>query len=178
MKEYPIIASVTDLSKVDSVIKSKVQRVNLVTGDICVLKDLVIKVQNSGKKAFVHMEMINGVGRDSIAIKYLHENFNIDGIISTRGNNISAAKALGLAATLRIFAIDTTAVESAIKIINKTMPDQVELMPGLMPKVIKYVKSRIRQPIIVGGLIRSEEEVKQAIHSGADYVSTAGVQLW
>lgn len=178
MKKYPIIASVTDLSKVDGVIGSKIQRVNLVTGDICILKELVTKLHNAGKRVFVHLEMISGVGRDSTAIKYLYENFNIDGIISTKANNIAAAKALGLSATLRVFAIDTTALESAIRVINKAKPDQVELMPGLMPSVIKSVKSKIKQPIIAGGLIRTPEEVRQAIAGGADYVSTAGTVLW
>jgi glycerol uptake operon antiterminator len=62
--------------------------------------------------------------------------------------------------------------------IKNCTPDEVELMPGLMPRIIRDMKQRIKQPLIVGGLIRHKEEISSALQSGADYVSIGDAALW
>ena len=57
-------------------------------------------------------------------------------------------------------------------------PDAIEIMPGIMPKITKKLSSVISVPIIMGGLISEEEDVKKAIESGALGVSTSCSPLW
>ncbi|WP_166245090.1 glycerol-3-phosphate responsive antiterminator [Paenibacillus turpanensis] len=177
-QQNPIIASVTKPEQIEAALQSKVTRVNLMTGDILSLSDLISQFHAAGKQVYVHLEMVNGIGRDSSAVQYLAKNFGIAGIVSTKSNAIAAARQAGIRSIQRIFVIDTAALETAIKMIGQAQPDEVELMPGLMPRVIGELKERIKQPLIVGGLIRSEEEIRVALDSGADHVSIGDKRFW
>jgi len=44
--------------------------------------------------------------------------------------------------------------------------------------MIKEVKEKTNIKILAGGLIRTPEEVKRAIESGADAVTTSKRELW
>lgn len=178
MKHNPIIASITEESQIRQAISCTVKRVNLMTGNISNLGQLVRPLQEAGKQVFVHVEMVGGIGRDAAAIQYLAEAFKVDGIITTKSNAITTARQHGLASIQRVFAIDSAAIETALRMIKSSNPDEVELMPGLMPRIISEMKQRIKQPLIVGGLIRHEEEISSALDSGADYVSIGDASLW
>lgn len=177
-KPLPIIASITKTEQIPYAIKSSVRRVNMMTGDILSLREMIDNLHEAGKLVYVHLEMVGGIGRDSSAVKYLAENFGIDGIISTKSNAIAAAKQAKIRSIQRIFAIDTAAVETAIKMVGQVQPDEVELMPGLMPRIIGELKQQLNRPLIVGGLIRSETEIRTALESGADHVSIGDRRFW
>ena len=58
-------------------------------------------------------------------------------------------------------------------------PDAVEIMPGIIPRVIKRIKSEIPEiPIIAGGLIESKEDIMDVLKSGGIAVSTSKESLW
>ncbi|WP_440108708.1 glycerol-3-phosphate responsive antiterminator [Paenibacillus sp. QZ-Y1] len=178
MKNYPIIASITVDEQISQAIASDVKRVILMTGNITNLGTIIESLHQSGKQAYVHTEMVSGIGRDASAIQYLADVFKVDGIVTTKSNAVSAAKQAGILSIQRIFAIDTAAIETAVRMIKSYKPDEVELMPGLMPRIIQELKERISQPLIVGGLIRHEEEIKQALKAGADFVSVGHEKFW
>ena len=54
----------------------------------------------------------------------------------------------------------------------------IEVMPGVSPNIIRKLKTRTGVPIIAGGLIDDEEEVRVAIESGARAISTGARKLW
>ncbi|GFZ96248.1 transcriptional regulator [Paenibacillus marchantiophytorum] len=178
MNPFPIIASVTKEEQIPKMLQSKVERINLMTGHIGNLESIIRQAHDSGKKVYVHMEMVAGLGKDSYAISYLAEKFQIDGILTTKSAAVTAARQAGLKTIQRIFAIDSAAIQTAIRMINSSQPDEVELMPGLMPRVIRELKGTIKQPLIVGGLIRYEHEMTEALASGADYISTGDPAMW
>ncbi|SMG57475.1 glycerol-3-phosphate responsive antiterminator [Paenibacillus aquistagni] len=178
MKNYPIIASITIDEQIAQAVASDVKRVILMTGNITNLRTIIESLHLSGKQVYVHTEMVAGIGRDASAIQYLADVFKVDGIVTTKSNAVAAAKQAGILSIQRIFAIDTAAVETAIRMITSCKPDEVELMPGLMPRVIEELKERISQPLIVGGLIRYEQEIEQALQSGADFVSIGHARFW
>lgn len=178
MKNYPIIASITVDEQIAQAMASDVKRVILMTGNITNLGSIIDRLHQSGKQAYVHTEMVSGIGRDASAIQYLADVFKVDGIVTTKSNAVSAAKQAGIRSIQRIFAIDSAAIETAVRMIKSYKPDEVELMPGLMPRVIQELNERITQPLIVGGLIRHEEEIQQALKSGADFVSIGHEKFW
>jgi len=52
-------------------------------------------------------------------------------------------------------------------------------MPGIIPRVIKRIKSEIPEiPIIAGGLIESKEDIMDVLKSGGIAVSTSKESLW
>ncbi|GJM68399.1 glycerol uptake operon antiterminator [Paenibacillus macerans] len=178
MSGYPIIASITQDIMISAAVDGKVERVILMAGNIMTLDEIVKQLRKKNKQIYVHVEMVGGIGRDASVIEYLAEMFAIDGIVTTKSNMVVAAKQVGIKSIQRVFAIDSAAVETAIRMIQHCEPDEVELMPGLMPRIIREFKQRIGQPLIAGGLIRNQEEIDTAFRSGASYVSIGNPDFW
>jgi glycerol uptake operon antiterminator len=44
--------------------------------------------------------------------------------------------------------------------------------------MIKEVKERLNTPILAGGLIRTEDEVRNALNAGATAITTSKIGLW
>lgn len=173
-----IIASITNEDHLDIALRSRVKRINLVAGSMNTLPSIMERIRRAEKKVYLHVEMIQGIGRDAAAIQYLADTFKPDGIITTKSNIVAYAKQVNLPTIQRVFAVDSTAVDKAIKVIKTCKPDEIELMPGLMPRVIQEVKGQVNQPLIAGGLVRYQEEIDMALQSGADYVSMGNTKLW
>ena len=74
--------------------------------------------------------------------------------------------------------IDSHALEKSYKLVEKTQPDYIEVLPGAMTWMIQEVKERLNIPVFAGGLIRSPEEVENALKSGAEAITTSKKELW
>lgn len=178
MKDLPVIASVTREEQIPNAVDSRVERVILMAGTIMTLDGIMKCLHKKGKQVYLHTEMVGGIGKDASAVEYLVEMFGINGIVSTKSSMIMAAKHAGIPSIQRVFAIDSAAVDTAIRMVRQCRPDEVELMPGLMPRVIRTFKEQAGVPLIAGGLIRSRGEVEAALTSGADFVSIGDESFW
>ena len=178
MKENPIIAGIKDLSKLDDALESDCQIIFLLCGTIFNLKEITKKIKDAGKLVFIHVDLVEGFSRDATALKYINEEIKPDGIISTKNSQLKVAKSLGLLTVQRIFIIDSLSIDTAIKASQMIEPDAIEIMPGIMPRITKQLSSSLDVPVIVGGLISHEEEITNAVSSGALGVSTSCKNLW
>ena len=52
------------------------------------------------------------------------------------------------------------------------------MMPGILPEIIKEFNRNIGIPIIAGGLIKTKNEIYQALGAGAKAISTGKQELW
>ena len=59
-----------------------------------------------------------------------------------------------------------------------TKPDCIEILPGIMPKIIARIVRAQRIPVIAGGMIDDKEDVMQALKAGAMAISTTKQELW
>lgn len=150
----------------------------LLIGDLLTVQDYVVQALNAGKKVFLHVDFIMGLGGDPIVMKYIAEKVRPTGIISTKSHFVKHAKKNGLMAIQRIFLIDTSALEHGIENVRQSGPDAVEIMPGLIPRVIRELRKNVSLPIIAGGLIRDHSEIKLALEAGASAVSMGSRKLW
>ena len=66
----------------------------------------------------------------------------------------------------------------SVESIRLSNPDVIELMPGIVTKKIKEFAAMTDVPIIAGGIIETEQEVREALEAGADVVSTGETSLW
>lgn len=48
----------------------------------------------------------------------------------------------------------------------------IEILPGLMPRVIERIKKSVRCQVIAGGLISEKEDIVVALKAGAVAIST------
>lgn len=145
---------------------------------IAQLKNVDRMAKNHGKKMIYHLDLINGIKSDDFATEYICQEYRPYGLISTKKSVILKAKQKGVIAIQRVFLIDSHALEKSYKLIEKTKPDYIEVLPGAMPWMIKEVKERLNTPIFAGGLIRTAEEVENALKAGATAITTSKTDLW
>lgn len=175
LEENPIIASVHEESFED-VLLSPPDVIFLLGGSLLTVDEKIKAAKKAGKKIFVHIDLADGIGKDKAGIGYLAR-CGADGIISTRANLIRIAKDFGMLTVQRFFVYDTQGVDSINEILYNSSPDVVEIMPGVIGKIIELFSS-VGVPLIAGGLIETKAEVTTALNLGAFAVSTGKKELW
>ena len=142
------------------------------------LKGLVHYAKRKNKKILVHIDLIQGLKADEYGVEFLVQEIKPEGVLSTRGSVIEAAKKHNLLAIQRLFLLDRLSLDSNVKLSGRTKADYIELLPGTMPKIIKEIRTQTDIPIIAGGLITSKTEINAAIEAGAVAVSTSNPEFW
>lgn len=174
----PIITAVSHIEELDKAIVAPSDIVFLLTGDIFNLPEVVQKCKEHNKTVFLHLDLIKGFSRDSTALKYIHKNIKVDGVISTKVSLLKAAKNEGFFVIQRLFMLDSTSYENSIHAAKGLRPDAVDIMPGIMPKIISRTCKELHVPVIAGGLIDNKEEVITGLKAGATSISTTKQTLW
>ncbi|MBQ8207582.1 MAG: glycerol-3-phosphate responsive antiterminator [Clostridia bacterium] len=172
-----VIAAVRSESELEEALHSKVQMIFDLCPSILTLHEVVKKAHDADKKILIHLDLAEGIGKDKCGITYA-KNIGIDGIISTRVNIIRSAKELGLFTVQRFFIVDSHSIRTTMDSLRASKADMIEIMPGVVYKVIEELRSLTGVPIIAGGIIDSREEVEKALGSGASAISTGKKELW
>lgn len=142
------------------------------------LKSLVNYAKEANKKILVHIDLIQGLKADKYGVEYLVREIKPDGILSTRGSVINRVKKHNILAVQRLFLLDSLSLDNNLRRCNRYKADYLEVLPGKMPDVIRYIHQETDIPIIAGGLIESEQDVKVALSAGVVAISTSSVELW
>ena len=174
----PIITAVKDEQGLEKALKTESPVVFLLFGNICNITGLVDQVKNGGKIAIVHVDLIQGLSSKEVAVDFIHQNTRADGIISTKAPLVRHAMDLGMIGGQRTFLIDSMALETTKKQLLTFQPDFMELMPGVMPKILKTVRGYTEIPLVAGGLISDKKDILAAFDAGVDAVSTTREELW
>jgi len=176
--DQKILPAARSLKQFDQLLKSPFEYIVLLEVHIGNLKTLKIEAEKYGKKVIIHADLIQGLKTDNFAADFLCNDIRPAGIISTRSNMIIKAKAKGILAIQRMFLLDTIALEKSYSLLDKTAPDYIEMLPGVIPELIHEVYERTGIPIITGGLIRTRKHVEEALIAGAVAVTTSDRELW
>lgn len=181
VEENPMIAAVKDMGGVQRSCQAEdIGVIFILFGDICSIGEIVRRVKEAGKTAMVHIDLITGLSAKEIAVDFIHDNTQADGIITTKLPLVHRAKELSMYTVLRFFVIDSIALHN-IEGIDKQRggkPDFIEVLPGVMPKVIRKICGLSHIPVIAGGLIADKEDVMGALDAGALAVSTTNQKVW
>lgn len=125
----------------------------------------------------VSIDLVSGVAADASGVKFLAR--HVEGVISTNRNVIELANAEGMVTIQRLFAIDAGAIERGLKVVNKSSPTLVEILPALAyPQMAAQHQELHDRPVLAGGLLQSMTEVTYVLESGAAGVSTSNQELW
>lgn len=179
LQECPVIASLQNPEILSAVIESNVRIVMISSGDIFNIVEISKKLRKHNKMVWAHVDMISGLARDKVAIRYLKEKANVDGIVTTNSQLIASGHKEGLVTAQRIFAHDTPSIISAINALRQSKPDIIEIMPGIaVTKVYGEIRRYFQQPIIAAGLIKTTQDIKQILKAGAIGVDTSCPSLW
>ena len=177
MKKGMVIAAVRYENDFENALKSKTDFIFDLSPDILSLEARINSAHKAGKKLFIHIDLANGIGKDKSGILYAKDR-GVDGIISTRVNIIKTARECGLFTVQRFFIVDSHSVDTTVEAAKTSKPDMIEVMPGIMTKVISDLKNKLDIPIIAGGLIETSLEAKEVFESGGFAISTGKTDLW
>lgn len=174
----PVIAAVQNEHDLDIAIKSQVATIFLLCADIFNAKSLVDKIKSAGKSALIHIDFLEGIGKDAKAIDYIIKVIQPDGVISTKSSHIRIAKEKGMFTIQRFFLIDNKSYEMTTNSVKTIQPDMIEIMPGVMPGIIQRITKQLTIPVIAGGLISSKHDIMEILKAGAIGASTGKKELW
>ncbi len=91
---------------------------------------------------------------------------------------IRRAGELDLCTVMRFFILDSMAFENIDRQLSMVQPDFIEILPGVMPKIIERVCKKVKKPVIAGGLITDKEDIMTALGAGAISVSSTNQKVW
>ncbi|MBR2616280.1 MAG: glycerol-3-phosphate responsive antiterminator [Clostridia bacterium] len=175
MEICPVIAAVHE-DRFEDALASPSEIIFLLEGSVMTLGERIRRTHERGKRILIHLDLVKGIGKDRQGVEFVLS-LGADGIISTRAALIKSARELGLLAIQRCFALDSQGLGSIKEMIEVAKPDFIEIMPGVIEKVICAFSSE-KTPVIAGGLIETKAEVLAALRHGAVAVSTGKKELW
>ena len=173
-----ILPAIRKMKDFDKAMETDFETIVFLETRISQLKSLVEYAKRADKQVLVHFDLIQGLKADEYGMEFLLREIKPDGILSTRGSVIKLAKKKGLLAIQRVFLLDQLALDHNLNLVERVRPDAIEVLPGLMPSIIRKIYNQTKLPIIAGGLITSREEVEAALEAGAVAISTSNKELW
>lgn len=176
----PIIAAIRKPEDTERALRSSVDHLFFMGGSIFELQDMVGRTKQAGKGAFVHVDLIKGLSStDKEAVRFIAEAVKADGIVTPKPHLIKEAKRYELYAVLHLFVLDSAALLNGLGLVSTVQPDAVEIMPGVVPKVITaFAEASERIPVIASGLIQTKPEAAAALQAGATALSVSEPSLW
>jgi glycerol-3-phosphate responsive antiterminator len=178
LKQHPLIAAVKDNQSLQLALTSDCKFISVLYGNICTITGIVQQIKKADKYAFVHVDLLEGTSNKEIVINFLKLVTTADGIISTKASMVKAARAQGFFAIHRLFIVDSISYHNIDKQVAQSNPDCIEILPGCMPKVMKWVTDKIDLPVIAGGLVCDAEDANNALNAGALAIATTNTGVW
>ncbi|MDK2870813.1 MAG: glycerol uptake operon antiterminator [bacterium] len=130
----------------------------------------------AGKRVFVDMDFVEGLSEGKAAIEFLRS-IGVDGLISVKLSNFHYAKKIGMPFVLRVFALDSKAVEKAYNQVKSNGVDIVEILPGCASLKVGKMFKALGINVITGGLVTTRQEAKKLLQI-VDAISTSARNLW
>ncbi len=178
MVESQVIPSVTDHQHIDLAIQAPSPIVFLLTGDLITTKRYIDELKAGKKEVFLHLDLIDGISSGKSVLEFVSTIWEPTGIITTKPNLVKEAKRFNLMTIQRVFAIDHGALQKGENIANTFRPDAIEILPGVVPKLIDKMSQQTEIPIIAGGMIDEKEEILSVLKAGALAASVSKCSLW
>ena len=179
LSKRPIIAAIREFEDITVALEKKVLVIFILSGDVFDLIRVKGEIRGLDVLLFAHLDLIEGIGKDKAGIRFLKQEIGIDGILTTRSRLIKFAKKETLFTIQRLFILDSEGLGTGISVVRECSPWAVEVLPGIiLPRLKVDLVKQDLPPIIAGGLIRTEKEIKEVLKSGALAISTSRKELW
>jgi glycerol uptake operon antiterminator len=178
MDKQKVIPAISNHKRFKEFLESDLVYGILLNFQLAQLEDLVKQMKASHKKVLIHSELIKGLSSDEYGAIYLIQVLNVDGIISSKPKVIEVCKKRGIMGIYRFFIKDTISLEQSLEIGRRLKPDFVEILPSACFELIDEIKNELHAHVLMGGLIRSREEVMRCFEYGAIAVTASDPKLW
>ena len=112
LMDDPIIAAVKNEESLAAALESERETIFLLSSTLLNVRDIVARIHAAGKRAIVHIDLVEGLSSRTIAVDALVAACGPDGIISTHPNLIRHAHTLGLLTIQRAFVLDSLSLDT------------------------------------------------------------------
>ena len=182
------LLSVSDRQKIIPVIENRMEflraldapQITTIVLRHCNLLDLRPLLDHAFERevaVYVNVDHIDGIHPDNAGLRFLAHQLHIAGIVSSNPRILTLGKSFELETIQRLFAVDSTGLETALESIDSHHVDLLDISPAL---VIPYVVSHtvLPLPFIGSGLISTLQQVQSVLRAGALRVTTARSELY
>jgi len=174
-----VIPAVRDDAGLKRALQSFHDIIFVLYGDILNLESHVNAILKAGKLPFIHLDMIHGRANNPVVLEYFDRHFKREcGVITTKNAMAKKAQEMDILVVQRYFMLDSLALESVSESIGKAGEDAIEIMPGILPRVIAHISRQTSVPVIAGGLIQTASDIEKILASGAIAASVSRCELW
>ncbi len=178
LREHPVGAAIKDRGQLERALASPSAVLFILRGDGLELAPALRRIHAAGKLAAVHLDLVEGIGRDHVGVRWLIR-AGADAVISSHGHLVRTVRASGVVAIQRLLLSDGASIAAVLAAVERAEPDLIEVLPGaILPHVRDLLAERVRVPLLAGGFIRSAADVDAALAAGAFAVSTSSPELW
>jgi glycerol uptake operon antiterminator len=175
---HPVAAALKTTESMQEALASNARLLFVLKGDGFHLVPLIRQAHRLEKGVIVHIDLVDGIGKDHAGVAYLRR-LGVDGIITSRSQLVTASRAEGLITIQRLLLLDDSALDSGLRTILRAAPDIVEILPGILfPQFADTLQQAIQQPLIAGGFIRTHQDVARVQAAGALLCSSSTPALW
>ncbi len=180
LKDQQVIPAMRQLEDLDLLLnKESITTFFVLNCTIFQLQEILKGAKKRAKQVFVHVDLVEGLGKDPQGVRFLAESMGVGGIITTKTGLIKEAKQLGLLTIQRFFMVDSEAIKAGIRLAKGANPDALEILPAFLPRhYLELLHKELKLPVLAGGLIRTKEEVKGLMNQGFLAVTTSEKSLW
>lgn len=178
LNEQQIIPAISNHQELKAFLQTQLTYGILMNFQLAQLQELVTEMKNHHKKVLIHSELIKGLSSDEYGAIYLIQVLKVDGIISSKPKVIEVCKKRKVIGILRFFLKDSISLEQSIEVARKSNPDYLEVLPALCTDIISEIKAKLHCDIMMGGLIRSKDQITSCIKAGAIAVTTSNPKFW
>lgn len=178
LEKTPVIPSIKNDNYLEEALASESEIIFIVMSNLLNIEKIVESLKKANKKVFIHVDMIDGLSSSNYGVEYIVEKTKPYGIITTKHNIVAFANKVKLPVIQRFFILDSFSLEKTLIHIEENKPSAVEILPGLMPKILSILSKKIEIPLITGGLIENKEDILNALSAGACAVSTTSKEIW
>lgn len=176
--DQTVIPAARNMKDFEFLMTEPSQLVILLDSHIAQVQSLLNIARQHQKKVILHADLVQGLKHDEHGAQYLCQCAKPAGLISTHSSVISVAKKRGILAIQRIFLLDSHSLRTSFRMLQSSQPDFIEVLPGIMPEVIREVRETTDIPVLAGGFIRSKSDIDKIIAAGASAVTTSHRELW
>ena len=175
--EQKVIPSLSTLQEAEAFLKSPLEICILMDFNLAELSDTIQAMHEKNKAALVHLDLVRGISCDEYGCEYVLRQLNADGILSTSGKIIETAKKNQRLSIQRMFLSDSKNLDKDIAAINATLPDFVEILPGLASGIFPQIQLRLNCRLLGGGLLKTHEQIYDCLRNGASAVTLSSLTL-
>lgn len=178
LEDSPIIMAIKDDAGLARCLDTDKRAVFVLYGTVNTIPSIVQQLKEADKLVFVDIDLLDGLSAREAAVDYLLLHTCADGIISTKAALTRYAKGKGFLTVHRTFLLDSMALESIRKAAAQGGADCIEILPGVMPRMIRKLAAELPRPLIASGLLADKEDVVSALSAGALAISTTCQSVW